>query len=102
MPFNYYPSLPSSSLKPPLDLALAGQPLALYCTFSSDRSKRVTLTHFDDTRPTELETEASDFALGVILSQLCEDKKWHPIECPSREFSPAEKNYNINDVRTLR
>jgi len=42
LPFNYYPSLPSSSLKPPLDLALAGQPLALYCTFSLDRSKPVT------------------------------------------------------------
>jgi len=26
------------------------------------------LTHFDDTRPTKLETDASDFALGAILS----------------------------------
>ena len=42
MPFNYYLSLFSSSLWTPLDLALAGQPLALYCTFSLDRSKPVT------------------------------------------------------------
>ena len=31
MPFNYYLSLSSSSLKTPLDLALAGHPLAIYC-----------------------------------------------------------------------
>ena len=28
------------------------------------------LTHFDNTYPTKLETDASDFALGAILSQL--------------------------------
>ena len=32
-------------------------------------------THFDDTRPTKLETDASDFALGAVLSQRCEDEK---------------------------
>ena len=37
------------------------------------------LTHFDDTRPTKLETDTSDFALGAVLSQLCEDEKWHPV-----------------------
>jgi len=42
LPFNYYLSLFSSSLRTPLDLALAGQPLALYCTFSLDMSKPVT------------------------------------------------------------
>jgi len=32
------------------------------------------LTHFDDTHPTKLETDASDFALGAVLSQLCEER----------------------------
>jgi len=27
------------------------------------------LTHFDDTRPTRLETDTRDFALGAVLSQ---------------------------------
>jgi len=36
------------------------------------------LTHFDDTHPTKLETNGSDFALGAVLSQLDEDQKWHP------------------------
>jgi len=55
------------------------------------------LTHFDDTRPTKLETDASDFALGVVLSQLCEDQKWHPVAFHSRKFSPAEINYDVHD-----
>jgi len=33
------------------------------------------LTHLNDTPPSKLETGASDFALGALLSQLCEDEK---------------------------
>ena len=56
------------------------------------------LTHFDDSRPTKLETDASDFALGAVLSQVCEDEKWHPVAFHSRKFSPAEINYDVHDV----
>ena len=55
------------------------------------------LTHFDDTRPTKLETDGSDIALGAVLSQLCEDEKWHPVAFHSRKFSPAEINYDVHD-----
>jgi len=54
------------------------------------------LTHFD-THPTQLETDASDFALGAVLSQLCEDEKWHPVAFHSRKFSPEEINYDVHD-----
>jgi len=37
------------------------------------------LIHFDDTRRTKLETDGRDFALGAVLSQLCEDETWHPV-----------------------
>jgi len=57
----------------------------------------VILTHFNDTRPTKLETNASDFALGAVLSQLCEDEKWDPVAFHSRKFSPAEINYDVHD-----
>jgi len=53
------------------------------------------LTQFDDSRPTKLETDASDFALGAVLSQLCEDEQWHPVAFHSRKFSPAEINYDV-------
>ena len=55
------------------------------------------LTHFDETRPTKLETAASDFALGAVLSQLCEDERWHPVAFHSRRFAPAEVNYDVPD-----
>jgi len=55
------------------------------------------LTHFDDTGPTKLETDARNFALGAVLSQLCEDEKWHHVDFHSRKFSPAEINYDVND-----
>jgi len=55
------------------------------------------LTDFDDTRPTKLETDASDFALGAVLSQLCENSKWHPVAFHSRKFSPAQINYDVHD-----
>jgi len=55
------------------------------------------LTHFEDTCPTKLETDASDFALGAVLSQLCEDDKWHLVACHSRKFSAADINYDVHD-----
>jgi len=55
------------------------------------------LTHFDDTRPTKLETDTWDFGLGAVLSQLYEDEKWHPVAFHSRKFSPAEINYDVHD-----
>ena len=55
------------------------------------------LTQFDDTPPPKLDTDASDFALEAVLSQLCEDEKWHPVAFHSRKFSPVEINYDVHD-----
>ena len=44
-----------------------------------------------------METNASDFALGAILSQLCDDGKWHPVAYHSWQFLPAEINYDVHD-----
>src|SRR5207237_2358845 len=55
------------------------------------------LAHFDPDRPTRLETNTSDFALGAILSQLYDDGKWHPVAYHSRKFLPAEINYDVHD-----
>jgi hypothetical protein len=51
----------------------------------------------DPTKPQKVETDASDYAYGAILSQLEEDGKWHPVAYLSKSFSPAERNYNIYD-----
>jgi hypothetical protein len=55
------------------------------------------LANFDADRPTRVETDASDFALGAVLSQLCDDGKWHPVAFHSRKFQPVEINYDVYD-----
>ena len=59
------------------------------------------LAHCDFMRSTRLETDASDFALGAILSQLCEDNRWHPIAFHSRKFQPTEVNYDVHDKEMM-
>ena len=44
-----------------------------------------------------METDASDFALGAILSQLSDDDRWHPVAFHSRKFSDTETNYDVHD-----
>jgi hypothetical protein len=58
-------------------------------------------THFNPYCKCIVETDASDFALGSILSQTAKDKKLHPNEFHSRKLSPAEINYEIQDKELL-
>ena len=48
-----------------------------------------------------LETNVSGYAMGAILSQLCNDEKWHPVSFTSKSLSPAERNYAIYDKELL-
>ena len=59
------------------------------------------LIHPDFSSPFFLETDASDFALGAILSQTGEDERLHPVAFHSRKFSAAEINYEIHDKELL-
>src|SRR5882672_10213409 len=38
-----------------------------------------------------LEMDASSYAMGAVLSQLCEDNKWHPVGFTSKSLSSAER-----------
>jgi len=59
------------------------------------------LAHFDATKPVIIESDASDFALGAILSQRDEENRLHPVAFHSRKFTPAEINYEIHDKELL-
>ena len=59
------------------------------------------LVHPDFAKAFYLETDASDFALGVVLSQMGVDGKLHPVAFYSRKFSAAEINYEIHDKELL-
>jgi len=49
----------------------------------------------------QLETDASGYVTGVILSQLCDDEKWHPVSFTSKSLNPAEHNYAIYNKESL-
>jgi hypothetical protein len=55
----------------------------------------------DVARPFKLETDASDYATGAVLSQLCEDEKWRPVAFLSKSLNDAERNYQIYDKELL-
>ncbi|MBW0561442.1 hypothetical protein O181_101157, partial [Austropuccinia psidii MF-1] len=58
------------------------------------------LSHFNPSLPTIVETDASDYALGAVLSQVSDSGK-HPIAFDSRKLIPAELNYKIHDKELL-
>ena len=58
------------------------------------------LAHFYPKRETVIETDASNFALGAILSQF-QDRRLHPLAFHSRKLNSAECNYEIHDKELL-
>lgn len=56
----------------------------------------------DDINPFRLETDASDFATGAVLSQLdLEDDQYHPVAFYSKSLNVHEHNYEIYDKELL-
>ncbi|MBW0482813.1 hypothetical protein O181_022528 [Austropuccinia psidii MF-1] len=53
------------------------------------------LSYLNPSVPTIVETNASNYALGAILSQVSDSGK-HPIEFDSRKHIPLELNYDIH------
>ena len=60
------------------------------------------LTHFDPANPIVVETDASDYAIVAIISQISpDDGDLHPIAFYSHGMKPAELNYEIYDKELL-
>ena len=64
-------------------------------------SSQVILAHPDTSRPFVVETDASDYAVGGVLSQMDDDQNLRPVAFYSRQFLPAECNYEIYDKELL-
>ena len=60
------------------------------------------LHHFDLERHIRIETDASDYAIGGILSQLTpESKQWYPVSFFSRKMIPVETRYKTYNQELL-
>ena len=59
------------------------------------------MRHYDPDKEIWVETDASDFGLCGIVTQLFEDGIWHPIAFASRKMQPAERNYETYDQELL-
>ena len=59
------------------------------------------LHHFDPERHIRIETDASGYAIGRVLSQLTSEGQWHPVAFFSRKMIPAETRYETYDSELL-
>ena len=59
------------------------------------------LIHADNSKPFVLETDASDVAIGGVLSQYDDDNNLRPVAFYAKQHSPAERNYEIYDKELL-
>ena len=57
--------------------------------------------HWISDAPIIVETDASDYALGAILSIRTSDDEIHPIAFHSRTFTAPELNYDTHDKELL-
>jgi len=59
------------------------------------------MAQFNREKPVIIETDATDFTIGAVLSQRDPEGKLHPVAFRSRKFQPAEINYEIHDKELL-
>lgn len=98
----------SHKAKPLHNLTRKGVPFAwtAECQRAFDRLKtQITLApilrHFDPDHETLVETDASDYAMGAILSQRAPGGDWQPVAFLSRGMTPPELNYPVHDEEFL-
>lgn len=75
--------------------------IAVFKFFIDFFSSPPLLCHFDANKETILECDASDFALGSVLSQKQADNQIRPIAYYSRKFTTAEANYDVYNKELL-
>ena len=45
--------------------------------------------------------DASDYAIGGVLSMECEDERWRPVVYLSKSLNEMERNYEIHNKEML-
>jgi len=52
-------------------------------------------------REFRVETDASNYATGGVLSMKCSDEKWRPVAFISKSLCDTERNYEIHNKEML-
>ena len=55
----------------------------------------------DTTKLLQIESDASEYATGTVLSMLQDNGKWHPCAYLSKEFNDTEHNYDVHDKEMM-
>jgi len=55
----------------------------------------------DTTKELHIESDASDFATGAVLSMKCDDGKWHSCAYLSKGLNNVKQNYDVHDKEML-
>jgi hypothetical protein len=94
-------------MKPITDLLRNGIPYErshdcakAFQNFKDHVTRAPILKHFEPMRQNVVETDASHFAIGAVLSQVI-DGRLHPIAFYSRKIDKAEINYDIHNKELL-
>ena len=59
------------------------------------------LAALDLDKKMRMEVDASDYAMGEVLSMECEDGRWRPVAFLSKSLNKTERNYKIYDKEML-
>jgi hypothetical protein len=74
---------------------------AAFESLKKDFLKEPVLRMPDPTRPFQIETDASKYASGAILTQEDSNGERHPVAYLSKSFNKAERNYEVYDAELL-
>jgi hypothetical protein len=90
---SYSSDLGGSTFSWGVEAKNAFQSLKTYLTIAS------LLIHVNPSKPFVLETDASNFALGVVVSQLGKYNLFHPVGFHSCKFPLVKINYKVHDKK---
>ena len=64
-------------------------------------TKELVLAALNIDKKMRMEVDASDYAMGGVLSIKCEDGLWRPVAFLSKSLNETERNYKIHDKEML-
>jgi len=64
-------------------------------------TKELVLAAPDIDKKMRMEMDASDYAIGDVLSMECKDRLWRPVAFLSKSLNKTERNYEIHDKEML-